>query len=162
MLKVLRVWSDQCIYPQDKLKLWYDAFTDLSQPPPEDASADGAVVPKGPVAFTKENVYDKGPNGKAEQKHYDDIDGEPLSDNGPITFTEQTPKRTVVISDDDIDGEPFDDLDGEPLSSEENKAKPKWDDDDLDGVPIDEEEVVPTTTQSQSLYKQLDDRTHGL
>jgi hypothetical protein len=114
VLKVLRVWSDSCIYPQEKLKLWYDTFTDLSQPPPVVADSE-SIVPTGPVAFKPKEEKEEIKKDVAE----DDLDGEPLGD-------------------DDLDGVPYEDeLDGEPVSDTEI-TKSKWDEDDIDGVPIEE------------------------
>eukprot|EP01127_Copromyxa_protea_P000440 TRINITY_DN1035_c0_g2_i5.p1 TRINITY_DN1035_c0_g2~~TRINITY_DN1035_c0_g2_i5.p1 ORF type:complete len:403 (+),score=97.96 TRINITY_DN1035_c0_g2_i5:428-1636(+) len=151
VLKVLKVWSDGCIYPQDKLKSWYDAFTDLSQPPPELPDSE-TVAPAGPVAFKqKEKSEEKKEPEQAWKKEE--------------KLQEQTPKKVEDF--DDLDGEPLDDLDGEPLDdddldgetlSDSDLKKSKWDDDDIDGVPI-EVEVIEKHSATKEV---LDDRTREL
>lgn len=150
------MWSDWCLYPQDKLKLWYDTFTDLSLPAPVVAPSE-SVVATGPVAFkeksdipdkkqeTKISTYDAQVN--SDKKHNN-------NNNNNKTKTENNSHaqgETVVIDDDDIDGEPMDDSDVVHV-----KAKSKWDvDDDLDGVPITDDDLDGEPVDDEVQWKMV-------
>jgi len=95
VLKVLHVWSEWCVYSQDQLKSYYDAFLDTSQPAPQapciDTLAPILPVPQRVKLTTGETF----------------VQAKTVSDPTPL----------VIEDDDDLDGVPLedDDLDGTPL-----------------------------------------------
>jgi len=120
VLKIFRVWSEWCLYPQDKLKLFYDTFMGINQD-------NNKNVP--PVRYGREFVDYKEGDDKNELTDEENDEGKvTLEDVSELILpetksivkpTDQPQPPEGIDEDDDIDGMPLDE------------------DDDLDGVPLD-------------------------
>uniref|UniRef100_A0A6B2KZC9 U2 snRNP-associated SURP motif-containing protein n=1 Tax=Arcella intermedia TaxID=1963864 RepID=A0A6B2KZC9_9EUKA len=118
VLKVFRVWSDWCLYPQDKLKLFYDTFMDLNK--------------DTKVPYRRH----RNPNHEfVDHKEGDEMDlDEPEEEPPSVLPPNQDPPKTMEEDDED------DDIDGAPLEEPPNaQVEDDDDDDDIDGVPLEED-----------------------
>ncbi|TMW62227.1 hypothetical protein Poli38472_009720 [Pythium oligandrum] len=122
---------------------WLKTFT-----APSTSTAATVAAPKKPVvaAVLKKDVVE---TKKAEEPS-DDVDGEPMDEDGldgEPKMEEEVKKPHSQDDDEDLDGEPLDepatyedDVDGEPLDEEEDvDGVPLDDEDDVDGEPLDED-----------------------
>jgi hypothetical protein len=79
ILKILRVWSEWCLFPQEQLRAYYDTFLDTSKPPPKvTVTASGAAT-----TFSSSSASSGSTRLRMmSAQELEEIDGVPMTEEG--------------------------------------------------------------------------------